>query len=1206
MKETEKRMRIKRLSGLWLGSISLVLGLLMLLQVPVSAATADLSYGKGTASDRTLTASQMFEGMYGNDLSAAERDALDALAEVSLTYSRVPDSVVKCEYDGNTGVLTVLVNTYKYVAQNGQTVVWRPTKVWFNKGKSSQKTAALTLKEEGLYQCSFSGMTTSQEFMLDVDFAWEVTIKAEIADKLLILPYAVAEPAHEELSEYEQYQDALTAYEWYLAYPSKKAAYDEYLKQKAEYDKEKEKYDAYVDALAKYHLDLQKYNENEQKKKEYAEKLKAYTEYWEFRMKDDAFYEEYEVYLRNLTQIENALKVLDSAYISAVYNDPEKPWSFYKSIKGPTATSFLDALAGKEAATGIPRSMIDEARQASQTLKNLLIEYDAIRTKKYKTEFARIGAKFAFYEAHYDELRRNLEIFYKDMKEIYCTNGIPALVEGVGKTTQVQTMVAQLYALYTAMDDSVTMDPNWVLKYSAKGQKTMNEILNEKHRLSDSNLASPGKSEMPEEELVRPEDYMEPVDHPGEPNYDSALTKPLKPTPVKEPSPIAAVENPGDQPAACEKPDPVEKPTLTSVERALVEEYRKGTLKRRTPGGQDKVLRLTQTVSCKRSFRAVNVVTFYYPDGTKMGEILVERGSLLKYYADEYPNWERPGDEIYSSYDFLGWVRYGVTNPSQSDYLDLDSIRVTEDLEIGAHYHMTKQRYTVTWDINGKKTTQNYDYGQIPVCPVSTAIPNQGEISFVFQGWSSVITPVQGNVTYRAVYKENRPEYKVTWIYGLNGERVFETWVPYGYPADDSTVPVQITPDDYYYVFLGWSEKLSSSVKGELTYRAGYRTVPIATHEDGTVCSAEHTSDTVILRPVQGILQISDALEYALGVGKQLEIAWESFSVTFTVEQMQALKDDGCVKISLREERREADGAVYYQLEFMKKRYSYDPQLLLDVAVCRPSFDRVIGLVYLAGDASERAIESISYADKLVFEIQSGDRILYRPRYVLQVTDPSGKSDYTSVPTEFAGGETVNLSVNCYYGYEVVGAVLTYLDGRREEVGAQFIMPAEPISVEMKVDRIVFLITFEVDGQVYKQMSLFYNDLIVPPADPTKADDGTYTYFFDGWSPQVWNKAVYRDERNPVFTAVFTAHPKNALAADDYRGSFVTRVIAMGLSGILLVVGSILCVIHRKRVGPFVRRVIKGFVPFVRRCSSWIKTRVGSVWNKIAKRNKEP
>ena len=1214
-------MKIKKLSGLWLSGMALVLGLLMLLQVPVAAVSPDLNYGKGTASDRKLSASQIYEGIYGNNLSVAERNALDALAEVSLTYSRVPDSVVKCEYDNDNGILTILVNTYEYVAQNGQIVIWRPTKVWFNKGEADQKSALLVQKEENLYSCSFSGMTKSQEFMLDVDFVWEVMIDAEIADKLVTLPYTIGESAHVALAQYEQYQKDLADYEWYLAYPSKKAAYDEYLKQKAEYDKENDKYVAYVEALANYPHALEAYNENERKKKEYEEKSKAYYEYQEYRMQFAAFYDEYEVYLKNYTQIKDALKVLDSAYRSAPVDGMDHGWTFYRGIKGTTARAFLEALEGKEAATGIPRALIQEAKDASSRLTDLLVEYNEIKSASYKKDFERVKAKFAFYNAHYDELCQSLKTFYADMKEIYCTNGIPALVESQGKTIQVQLVIAQTYALYTALDDKVTLDSDWVLKYSSKKQKTLNEILPEKLRLADNDLASPRKVTMPEKEMTLPKGQMEPVENPGEPNYDDTLTKPLEPTPVKEPTALKEVTDPGDAPAACEKPAPVAMPALSSVERALVEAYRNGSLTERVSDGKNQKFKLTQTVSCKRAFKAVHVVAFYDSDGAKIDEILVEKGLTLKYYTDEMPDGKRDGDEINSSYLFLGWLVRGEGYSNIGSRLlsteELCILDVKGDLEIVAQYEVTPRRYTVVWDINGKKTTQYYNYGQIPVCPVTTEIPKQGEISFVFRGWSSELTPVQDHVTYQALYDEVRPEYKVTWIFGLDGECVLETWVPYGYSADDSSVPVQVAPDHSYYRFVGWNETPSSFVTGALTYRARYDTMPIALHEDGSVCAVEHTYGSVILKPAQGVLQISDAMQYALDAGKQLEIVWEHFSLTLTSEQMRVLLDGKCAKISLHEESRGSDGATYYRLDFMTKLYSYDPQIALDVAIRRASFDRVIGIVYLATDTSEIKMESVCYADKLVFEMQSGDRILYHPKYILQIMDPSSKSDYINMRTEFVAGEVVDLSVKCDYGYEVVGATLIYSDGRRERVGMQFVMPSDTISVELIVEQIVFHITFVADGQIYHQMDLLFEELVVPPVDPTKADDDLYTYSFDGWSPQLWNKAVDRSQRNPVFTAVFTAHPKSTLAADDYRGSLVIRVVAIALSGMLLLAGSILCIIYRKRVVPFVQRVIhgfvpfvqrvvKGFVPFLRRFGCRVKSFAKSVWSKLAERKQDP
>ncbi len=1211
-------MKIKKMSGLWLGSISLMLGLLMLLQIPVSAVSAsaatDLRYGRGISSDRTLTASDMYKLLYGDDLSDTEEKALDALAEVSMTYSLVPDSVVRSECDGDTGILTVLVNKYEYTAQNGQPVSWVPTLVRLKDGKSGERSEAPKDDDgDGVYSCSFDGMTQSQEFTLDVDFAWQVEIESEIADKLLTLPYDEAVKADEALSKYEQYQTELEAYNAWYNYPDKKDAYDKYLAAKEAYDRENDPYQEYLVALEKYRVDLEKYNENKQKADAYAKKLAEYKAYDEYRMEHAAFYAEYEAYLRDYRKIENALKILDSMFFDVIVSDG-KWWGFYMTIKGHTATELLDTFEGLESATGISKDMILEGKAAGATLKALLAEYKGIREATYHSEFERVAAKFAFYKMHYDELCENLEILYKSMYEIYTTGGVSSALNKLGKTYRAQMMVAHLYVLYAALDDDLTMDPNWVLKYSDKGQKTLNEILHEKHRLTDPDDVNPRGLTMPEKEMVLPEGQMEPVDPPGEPDYDEELSQqnpPNPPDPVDEPKlPCPEkVENPGDtRPEKVDNPKVVANPKLSAIQLALVNEYREGKLTKKTSDGRNKVLTLTQTVSSKRSFRVVNMVTFYGFDGEKIGEIVVDRGNLLNLYKEYYPNWEKQADERYSSYRFLGWVWYGVSNPTQSDYLDLDSIRVTEDLAIVAHYDAEERKYEVTWDINGKKEKEYYGYGKMPKCPLEYEVLYDGAISYEFQGWEdasgqtvSDFEPVTKNITYKAVYKENRPTYKVTWIIG-NHEIV--TWVPYGYPA---TPPEDISPDDYFYTFRGWDAPLSNFVKGELTYRStDYNRIPLAKQQDGSVCPAEHTSGKIILRPSQPVLQISDALTYALRVGKQLEIVWDGFSVTFTAEQVKVLKDGGCFRIAVKEEIRAEDGAVYYQLEFKNQRYSYDPQLSLNVAICRPSFKNTEGIVYLANGASEREIESKSYTSKLVFEMQSCDRVLYRPRYFLQVSDPSRNSDYTSVQSKAAAGEIINLAVNCGYGYEVVGAVLTYPDGRREEVGVQFVMPADPISVELKVERIVFHIIFEVEGQIYQEMDLFFDDLIELPEKPVKASDDTYTYSFDGWSPQVWTRAVYRDQRNPVFKAVFSAHEIRTLAVDNYRDTLLIRLIVIGLAGIGLIVGLILCVIHRKRVGAFVRRVIKGFVPFVRRCFSQIKGKVASVWNKIAKRKKQP
>ncbi|MBR7099059.1 MAG: hypothetical protein IKC59_06560, partial [Clostridia bacterium] len=82
-------MRIGR-SVRFLGSaVALVLCLVMLFPMMAGAVTeTDLNYGRGSSSDVTLSASELFDKLFpsASKLTEGERAALDALAEVSLTH----------------------------------------------------------------------------------------------------------------------------------------------------------------------------------------------------------------------------------------------------------------------------------------------------------------------------------------------------------------------------------------------------------------------------------------------------------------------------------------------------------------------------------------------------------------------------------------------------------------------------------------------------------------------------------------------------------------------------------------------------------------------------------------------------------------------------------------------------------------------------------------------------------------------------------------------------------------------------------------------------------------------------------------------------------------------------------------------------------------------------------------------------------------
>ena len=1163
-----------------MGALSLVICLVMLLQIPAGAAQTSLNYGKGLSSDVTLSASKLYEAMYGAGLSAAEKKALDALTEISLTHARIPDSVIDREYDADSGVLKILVEPYEYVAQNGETVLWIPKAVTFN--GATKKT--LQKGTDGVYFCTFSGLTQSQTFTLDVDFDWQVNIPVEIAGTLVTLPYTVGKDAYDRLKPYEDYQTQQQAYENYLEakkqYPIDLAAYESYLKAKAAYDEKKALYDSYVAAKTQYEADVKAYNDNEAKKKAYAEAEEAYYAYEKLREQNAALYDKYETFLSKMEVINDALAILDSAYIHVM---ADVPWGYYLSIKGPTATSFLDTLQGQEHLTGINRSLLDEARAASQSLKNLLIEYEKVSNASYGSKFERTMAKYAYYRAHYDELCRSLKTFYLDMEAIYCTKGIPGLVAMKGKTVQMQIMIAQSYALYAAFNDSVTMDTNWTLE-----GRLLNDILYKEHRLTDSNRADPTTVEIPQAEVVLPDSLPDPVAHPGEPNYEENMAVPkiewtgaIPSDPGKAP---VAVKNPGSEPVAVEPPvgECPPNPMLSDIESALAKEYKAGTLKKRQDVQTDQRVTLHQRVTCKRSLENIKTVTFYGFDGEKLGEISVHWGQSLGLFRDQIPSHKKDGDERNSEYWFLGWVHFGTVNPSESDYLDLTTLRVTKDLNITPHYQTEPRLYKVVWKIPGKTpVTQTYSYGQTHQCPFTADDVKRepdGDITFEFIGWESQTSGY--TVTYTATYKV--PVYTVTWIVG---EQTYYTKVPYGETADDSEIPKGIPADDYTYVFERWDRSFEP-LKGDVTYKAIHTpsSRPLASNGDGSVCEAEHTDAAVILKPTDPMVRFKSAAEYALELDRQLEVAWENFSVTFTAEQLQTLGQGGCVNLRLRKTAGLYAGTVYYQIEFLDqigRPLNFDLSVLASVGC--PKDDGVVGTVYSQTDGTLTEMEAERYVGRLLLTVDADQQIVYRTEYVMSYTDPTQNSQLTALPPRAAEGDTVDLNVKCGYGYEVVGAVLTYADGRTETVtGTSFVMPAALRSVELKVEKIAFEITFVADGAVYHTVKLFFGDKLELPDAPTKAEDGQYTYSFAGWSPEVWNSAVYLEQRAPVFEAVFTAHEKSVTAAEEYQGSFLTRIILIGVGGVLLAVGLILSIIHRRRLIPWTKRVVRGFVPFVK------------------------
>jgi len=144
-----------------------------------------------------------------------------------------------------------------------------------------------------------------------------------------------------------------------------------------------------------------------------------------------------------------------------------------------------------------------------------------------------------------------------------------------------------------------------------------------------------------------------------------------------------------------------------------------------------------------------------------------------------------------------------------------NSFTLTEDVTVKAEI---VRKYTVTWIVDGKTTTESYRQGETPTFKGSTDKAPTVQFTYTFKGWDKDIVPVSGDATYTATYTETTRKYTVTWI--VDGVSTPETYEYGKMPAfkgsTDKASTVQFT-----YSFDGW-DKTIETVKGDATYTATY------------------------------------------------------------------------------------------------------------------------------------------------------------------------------------------------------------------------------------------------------------------------------------------------------------------------------------------------------------------------------------------------
>jgi hypothetical protein len=76
---------------------------------------------------------------------------------------------------------------------------------------------------------------------------------------------------------------------------------------------------------------------------------------------------------------------------------------------------------------------------------------------------------------------------------------------------------------------------------------------------------------------------------------------------------------------------------------------------------------------------------------------------------------------------------------------------ITGNVTFYATYKSEIRSYTIIWSVDGKTTTETYNYGATPAFKGSTDKTADDKI-YTFKGWSPAIMSVKADATYTAQY----------------------------------------------------------------------------------------------------------------------------------------------------------------------------------------------------------------------------------------------------------------------------------------------------------------------------------------------------------------------------------------------------------------------------------------------------------------------
>ena len=176
-----------------------------------------------------------------------------------------------------------------------------------------------------------------------------------------------------------------------------------------------------------------------------------------------------------------------------------------------------------------------------------------------------------------------------------------------------------------------------------------------------------------------------------------------------------------------------------------------------------------------------------------------------------------------TGYEFLGWA---TTPNGNVEYQPNKKVFVDANDDNNLYAVWQVKTYTVTWvnwDNKELEKDEDVPYGATPEYDGDAPTKaGNAQYSYKFTGWNPALSPVTGDVTYKAQFEAVTNTYTVTWVNWDDTNLEVDEDVPYGAdPEYDGEEPTKAADAQYTYTFKGWTPEVET-VTGDATYKATY------------------------------------------------------------------------------------------------------------------------------------------------------------------------------------------------------------------------------------------------------------------------------------------------------------------------------------------------------------------------------------------------